>query len=107
VGGESVEAMQGEVLVEARQAEESLEGGLLHLEDVAEAHVVGDEREDLGGVVAREAQAGEDGLTDADAGLDVAVEADAVGLLIAAGSCGVGRLICGGLADVVQQRAPG
>ena len=62
MGGEGVEAVQGEVLVEAGQAEEALEGGLLHLEDVAEAHVVGDEGEDLGGVVVGEAQAGEDGL---------------------------------------------
>ena len=107
MGGEGVEAVQGEVLVEARQAEEALEGGLLHLEDVAEAHVVGDEGEDLGGVVAGEAQAGEDGLGDAHAGLDVAVETDAVGLFIVAGDCRFGRLVGGGLADVVEQRGPG
>ena len=102
VGGECVEVVQGEVLIEAGQAEEALEGGLLHLEHIAEAHVVADEGEDLCGVVVGEAQACEDGFGDAYAGLDVAVEADS-----AAGGRRVGGLVGGGLADVVQQRGPG
>ena len=80
VGGGDVEPVEGEVLVEAGEAEEAAEGGLLHVEDVAEAHVVLDEGEDLGGVVVGEAEAGEDALGDGDADVDVAVEADAVGL---------------------------
>ena len=101
VGGGGVDAMQFQVLVEARQAKEALQRGLLHLQDVAEAHVVLDQREDLRGVVVGEAQAREDILGDADADLDVAVEADAV-----AGNRRIRRLIGRGLADVVQQRAP-
>ena len=62
----------------SRQAEEALQRGLLHLQDVAEAHVVLDQRDDLRGVVVGEAQARENFLGDADADLDVAVEADAV-----------------------------
>ena len=76
--GGAVQAVEGEVLVEAGQAQEALQGRLAHLHDVAEAHVVFDEREDLRGLFVGEAQAREDGFGDADADLDVAVEADAV-----------------------------
>jgi hypothetical protein len=89
--------MQGEVLIESGQAEKALEGGLLHLEDVAEAHVVADEGKDLSGVIAREAQAREDGFGDANASLDVAVESDSC-----VGDGWVGGLVGGGLADVVE-----
>ena len=69
---------------------------------IAESHVVADEGKDLGAVVVGETQAGEDALGYANTGLDVAVETNT-----AAGDCGVGRLVSGGLADVVEQRAPG
>ena len=102
VGGGCVEVVEGEMLVEAREAEEALEGGLLHVEDVAEAHVVFDEGDDLGGVFVGEAETGEDDFGDADSGFYVAVEADAV-----VGDFWVGRLVGGGFADVVEECAPG
>ncbi len=101
VGGGAVEVVEGEVLVEAWEAEEALEGGLAHVHDVGEAHVVFDEGEDLRSVFVGEAEAGEDGFGDADADLDVAVESDAVVWVV-----GVGRAVGGGLADVVQERSP-
>ena len=90
------------MFVEAWEAEEALEGGLAHVHDVGETHVVFDEGEDLRGVFVGEAQAGEDGFGDADADLDVAVEADAVVRVV-----GVGCAVGGGLADVVKERSPG
>lgn len=97
VAGEAVEAVEGEVLVELGQAEEALEGGLAHLLYGGEAHVIVDEGEDLVGFVVGEAEAAADFGGDFDADFNVAVEADAIG----------GALEGGGLADVVQQRAPG
>ena len=102
MGGEDVHAVEGEVLVELREAEEALECGLAHVEDVAEAHVIFDESDDLGCFFVGEAQAAEDGFGDADADFDVAVEADAV-----VGIVGVGCAVGGGFADVVQERSPG
>src|SRR6185437_119611 len=102
VRGGDVEAVQREVLLEVRQAEEAFERGGAHLADIAEAHVVLDQRDDLGGVFVGEAEARENLLGDSHADFDVAVEADAI-----AGDCGIGRLERCGLADVVQQRAPG
>src|SRR6185312_17229094 len=78
VRGGDIEAVQREVLVEMRQPEEALEGGGAHLADVAEAHVIFDQPDDLGGLVVGEPEAREDLLGDADADLDVSVEADAV-----------------------------
>jgi hypothetical protein len=98
MAGERVDAVEFEVFVEMREAEEALERGLLHLLDVAEAHVIFDEGENLGAVLVGKAQAAQDFVGDADADLDVAVEADAVGRLVGEG---------GGLADVVEERAPG
>ena len=62
MAGGAVEPVQGEVLVEAGQAEEALQRGFAHLQDVAEAHVVLYQRDDLGGVFVGEAEAGEDRL---------------------------------------------
>ncbi len=97
---QAVEAVEFQVFGELRQAKESLQRRLLHLEDVAEAHVVFDEREYLCGVFVGEAQACENLLGNADADFDVAVEADAV-----ARNLRIGRLIRRRLADVMQQRA--
>ena len=102
VGGAGVEVVEGEVLVEAGEAEEAFEGGLLHVEDVAEAHVVFDEGEDLGGVFVGEAEAGEDDLGDADSGFYVVVEADSV-----VGDGGVWGLVGCWFADVVEECCPG
>jgi len=86
MAGERVDAVEFEVFVEMREAEEALERRLLHLFDVAEAHVIFDEGEDLCAVLVGEAQAAEDFVGDANANLDVAVEADAVGRLVGEGS---------------------
>lgn len=94
--------MQREVLVELRQTEEALERGAAHVADVAESHVVLDQGEDLRGLFVREAQPVEDGSGDLFSSFNVAVEADAV-----AGLCGIGRRKRRGLADIVQQHAPG
>ncbi len=102
VAGAAVQPVESEVLIEPRQAEEALKGGLLHLQDVPKAHVVLDQGDDLGFVLVRKAEAIEDGFSDADAYFDVAVEADTV-LIVA----GVGGAIGGGLADVVKECAPG
>jgi hypothetical protein len=93
-----VEAMQCEVFVEFRQAEEALEGRLFHLLDIAEAHVIFNEGENLGAVFVREAQAAQDFVRDLHADLDVAIEADAIRRFVRKGR---------GLADVVQERSPG
>jgi hypothetical protein len=60
VGGCGVHVVECEVLGEVVEAEEALQGGRLHVVDVAEAHVVFDEGDDLGGVFVGEAEAGED-----------------------------------------------
>ena len=101
-GGETIHAVEGEVLFEAVEAEEALEGGGFHARGVGEAHVVFDEGEDLGGFFVRESEATGDFGGDSDADLDVAVEADAV-----AGFGGVDGAEGGGLADVMEERAPG
>ena len=64
--------LQCEVLVEPRKTKEALEGGLLHLLDVAEAHVVFDERENLVAIFVGEAKAAQDCMGDLHADLDVA-----------------------------------
>ena len=101
VAGAAIEPVKLQMFVELGQAKEALDGGFFHLRDVAEAHVVLDEGEDLLGVFVREAEALEDDLGDADADFDVAVEADA------RRGTGAVQMIGGGLADVVQKRAPG
>ena len=55
------------MLTDLGQAEEALEGRGLHLQDVAEAHVVFDERENLRAVFVREAQPPQDRMRDARA----------------------------------------
>jgi hypothetical protein len=97
VAGQDVHSVQGEVLREVVKTEESLEGGGLHLLDVAEAHVVLDEGDDLGGFVVGETEAVKDRLGNADADLDVSIEAYAA----RAGLEG------GWLADVVKECSPG
>ena len=92
--------MQLEMLVEAVQPDEALERGGLHLRDVLEAQVVGDQRGDLRGILIRESEPPANLLRHARADLDVLVEPDAA---VGPG----GRREGGRLADVVQQDAPG
>ena len=56
----AIEPVQFEMLLEMIEAHEALQGGKLHLADILEAQVIGDERDDLRGVVVREAQAAAD-----------------------------------------------
>ena len=90
------------MLVELGETEKALEGGLAHVEDVAEAHVIFDESDDLRGVFVGEAEAFKDGFGDAYTDFDVAVETDAI-----VGIVGIGGTVGGGFADVVQECAPG
>src|SRR5579864_588446 len=74
----AVQAMQFQMLVKAGQAEEALERGIFHALDVAKAHVVGDEREHLAGIVIGEAEAAADFGGHLSADFSMAVKADAV-----------------------------
>ncbi len=78
VAGETVEAVELKVFVEVVEGKESLEGALLHLVDMHEAHVICDEGLDAANGVVGEAEAVEDEARHFYAGLDVAIEADAV-----------------------------
>ena len=93
---EQVEAVEFELVVEVREAEEAFAGGGAHAREVHEAHVVFDEGDggvdDGGGVF----EALEDAGGDPGAGLGMAVEADAIG---------DGE--SGGLAGVVKQGGKG
>ena len=99
VAGLAIEAVEFEVFVELREADEALKGGLTHLADVFKLHVVGDEGFDLVGVVIGEAEAAAEGIGHADADLDVAVKADAIAGFRA-------RPKGGRFADVVKENAP-
>src|SRR5208282_5450471 len=97
VAGQTVEAMQFQMLVEGALAKKFFQRGLLHAVHIGEPHVIVDQRQDLIGVVVGETQ------TSADFGghfysyFYVAIEADAVG-----------RYAEGwGLAYVVEERSPG
>src|SRR5262249_55887238 len=57
VARRTVKPMQLEMLGEFGQSHEALEGGLLHLFDVTESHVIGDESADLFRDVVRKSQA--------------------------------------------------
>src|ERR1700757_1617623 len=92
--------MKLEVLTELRETHEAFKGGLAHLGDVFELHVVGDEGLNLAGVVVGEAEPAAKFFGHADTDFDMAVETDAV--------AGFGsRAESGGLADVVEENAPG
>lgn len=71
------------------------------MQDVAEAHVVGDEEADLVGLVVGHAEAVADGAGDGGADFGVAVEADA-----RLGVRGVGSAEGGRFADIVQKSGP-
>jgi len=100
MAGQAIEAVQLEVLGKCGQANEALESGFAHLGDILEFHVIGDEGQDLRGVVIGETQPLANHGGHFHAHLDVAIEADAV-------SRGGGRAKCGRLADVVKENTPG
>ena len=95
--GEAIHAMECEVLIEAIEAEETLQRRVLHLRRVGEAHVVLDQRENLVGVVVGEAQSATGFGTDRYADLNMVVETDAVRR----------DAKCRWLTDIMQERAPG
>ena len=97
MAGKAVKAVQRQMFLKLGQADEALEGGVLHPAHVGKAHVISHQRQDLLALAIAEAQSGEHIVGDAHADLDVAVEADAVRRAAEGG----------GLADIVQQRAPG
>ena len=88
------------MFVELGEADEALEGGLAHLGNVLELHVIGDESFDLVGVVVGKAETTAEIVGHADANFDMAVEADTVSGF-RSGAEG------GRLADVMKQDAPG
>ncbi len=96
VAGEAIQTVKFEVFIEDGETKEAAESAGAHLADVEPVHVMGDQGGDLVGVFLRAAQASEDGFGQAGADGGVAVETDAVG-----------EPEGGGLADVVQEGAPG
>jgi hypothetical protein len=102
VRGETVDAVEGKMLIEVGEAEEALKGRFAHVKHVAEAHVVFDEGNDLLGLFVGEVKAAKHDLGDANPYFDVTVEADAI-VRVARIGCAEG---CG-LADVVKERSPG
>ena len=100
VTGLTIEAVEFEVFVELRKADEAFEGGSAHLGYVFELHVIGNEGFDLVGVVIGETEAAAEAIGHADADFDVAIEADAVSRF--GGGAEGWRL-----ANVVEQDAPG
>src|SRR5215472_18203296 len=75
---EAVEAMQFQVLLEARQSGKALKSRIAHLRHVLEAHVVRHQRDDLLGVVVRETKTAANFLGHAHADLHMLIEANAV-----------------------------
>ena len=73
---EAIEPVQFEVFFEMIEAHEALEGGELHLPDVFEAQVIGDERYDLRRVVIGKAETAADFFRHFSADLNVAIESD-------------------------------
>jgi hypothetical protein len=71
--------MQSQVLVEIVQTEEALERRLFHLLHVGEAHVVGDEQQDLFRFVIGEAKAAADFFSQAHTHIYMPIETDAIG----------------------------
>ena len=100
VAGLAIEAVKFEVFLELRKADEALEGGLTHLGDVFELHVVGDEGFDLVGVVVGKTETAAELVGHADPDVHVAVETDTV-------SGFRGGAERGGLAEVMEKDAPG
>ena len=97
VAAEAIEAVEGEVLVETVHADEAFQRARVHLLSAHEAHVIGDEGEDLSDGVVGVAEPAKDFARDFDAGFGVAVEAYAIG----------GEAERGWFADVVEQDAEG
>src|SRR5579864_6439079 len=93
----AVEAVQLKMLLKLGQTEEALERGIFHSRDVAKAHVIGDQREHLGGIVIGETEAAADFFGHFGADFSVSVKADTVWRNAKRGR----------LANIMQQRAEG
>jgi len=93
----AVHAMEGEVLREIVEAEETLESRGFHLWSVGEAHVIVDESENLAGLVVGESEAAADVCSDGYAHFHVSVKSDAVR----------GFTVGGRLAHVMEKSTPG
>src|SRR5580704_4393035 len=74
----AVQAVQFEVLWEARQTDEALQGGFTHLGHVFELHVVGHQGADLVGVVIGKTEAAADRGGHGNAYVHMSIEADAI-----------------------------
>ena len=99
MAGKTVEPVQGQVFLEAREPHKLLQRGGAHLLDRPELHVIVHQRQDLLGVLVGEAQAPADGLGHAHADFYVIVETNAVPGL-------GGGLECRRLANVMKKDAP-
>ena len=97
MAGETIHAMQLQMLVKSRQAQKPLERGLLHAMHIGETHVIVDQRENLFSLVVRESQTPQNFGSHLHANINVSVEADAIG----------GDTKSWRLADIMQQRSPG
>ena len=100
VAGLAIESVEFEVFVELGEADEAFEGGLAHLGDIFELHVIGDEGFDLVGVVVGKAKTAAEVIGHADTNVDVAIKANAV---LGFRNGAEGRRF----ADVMEQDAPG
>src|SRR5271169_2963158 len=76
VAGQAVGAVQCEMLLESRQAEELLQCRLLHARDMPKAHVIVDQGQHLSRVVIRKPQALADFLRNLDTDIHVIIETD-------------------------------
>jgi general secretion pathway protein D len=100
VARRAIQPVKLQVLAKVFHAEKALQRGVLHAVNAAKSHVMVDERQDAGAVVGAETQTAQNATGDALTHLDVAIKPDT--------TAGVdGRSEGVGLADVVQQGAPG
>src|SRR5262249_26653219 len=97
---QAVQAVEFEVLLKARQANEPLQRRRTHIRDILEAQMISDQGSDLFPIVIRETQSAANLLRHAGAHFDVLVEAHAL--------AGLSRWSeSRRLADVVEKHAPG
>src|SRR5580698_8261813 len=80
--GAGIHPMERQVLVELRQPQKPLQRRLTHLHDVAKAHVVLHQRNNLFSVLIREPQPAQDLLRYADTHLHMSIKTDAVSWLL-------------------------
>ena len=89
------------MLVKLRQPQKPLQHRLAHLQNIAEAHVVLHQRNDLLGIFIGKTQPPQNLLRHPHSNLNMSVKADAIARLLR-----IGRPESRGLSNIVQQRAP-